>query len=825
MEVQNFDADWQFMKVGNSSITAMFSAPGATKTIQLPHDAMIHEERIENTPNGAQTGFYPGGQYVYVKEFEVPEYWREKKVKIEFEGVYQTALIYVNGSFAKKNIYGYSNFYVDIDRYLKYGEKNQIRVIADNSAIPNSRWYSGSGIYRKVNLLLANSIHVVPDGMKIRIKEANEEYAILETDIRIKNIENQKKKVQVELSILDNEESVGKDISTLTICAEEEEVIRKQIYIYKPKLWSCDSPYLYQCKIQIKEKNNIVDEMVETIGIRTINIDPVHGLRINGKNVKLRGTCIHHDNGIIGAATFPDAEYRKCRLLKEAGFNSIRSAHHPIGKEMLKACDKYGILIMDELSDVWNYHKNPHDFATNFDDNWEIEVERMVNKDYNHPSVILYSTGNEIPELGTESGARMNRRISNKFHELDPYRYTTMGLNGLMALAFGGGMSDVITDITKHLQTQKNSNDIDGSGANGINSMASIMDGEGADQFAVHPILTEKIEESEQAVDVIGLNYLTGRHEMEHIIHPNKTVIGSETYPADIFRLWSLVEKNPFILGDYTWTGYDYLGEAGCGIFHYDGTKNFSSKYPERLAYIGDIDLVGNRRPISFYREIVYGLRKKPYIAVERVDKVGNIATKTAWMFKDNISSWTWPGYEGTKASIDVYANADEVELWLNGKTLGKKKIGAETEFIANYNVVYEPGEIKAISYIKGKEIGSYILKTAESKVKLAVTADKKVLTPNGEDIAFLLIKLVDDSGNWNKFETRRVKIEVEGCGELQGFGNANPSSEDRYDDTLSETYEGSVLAAIRAGREKGKIKVTISAENCESKIVNLEVK
>lgn len=824
MEKLNFNADWDFMKLGNSSMAAMFSAPGSTKVIQLPHDAMIHEERTESTPNGAQTGFYPGGQYVFTKTFDVPDVWKEKAIMVEFEGVYQSAMVFVNGAYAGKNMSGYSNFYIDLKPFLNYGESNQIKVIADNSAEPNSRWYSGSGIYRNVKLLLGDKIHIASDGVKIKTKSAMDESAIIEIETEIRNTSQMREKIKVEVSINDEQGIVATDTSELTIYPNDIEHVRQQICILNPKLWDCDAPNLYRCNVKLMQENKVIDETNENIGIRTVRIDALHGLQINGKPVKLRGTCIHHDNGIIGAATLARAEERKCELLKAAGFNSIRSAHHPISKDMLNSCDKYGILVMDELSDMWNYHKNPQDFALNFEDYWEQEVERMVVKDYNHPSVILYSTGNEIPEMGTSSGARMNRKISNKFHELDADRYTTMGLNGLMALAFGGGMSTVLSDIAKSLQGDTESGGTDGAGANGINVMASIMDGEGADQFARHQVLSDKIKESEEAVDVIGLNYLTGRHEMEHILHPNKAIVGSETYPADIFRLWSLVKKNPFILGDYTWTGYDYLGEAGCGIFHYDGSKNFSSIYPERVAYIGDIDLIGNRRPISYYREIVYGLRKEPYIAVERVDKVGQQPTKTAWMFKDNISSWTWPGYEGIKSSVDVYADADEVELFLNGRTLGRKPIGVAEEHIATYEVAYEPGELKARSFIAGEVTGEYLLKTAEQKVRLFVDVDRRTINSDGEDLSFISVKLVDDSGVWNMFEQRKVTIEVTGDGTLQGVGSANPQSLESYDDYSANTYDGAMMAVVRAGRTSGSITVNISTEGCESQTVEILV-
>lgn len=285
-------------------------------------------------------------------------------------------------------------------------------------------------------------------------------------------------------------------------------------------------------------------------------------------------------------------------------------------------------------------------------------------------------------------------------------------------------------------------------------------------------------------MDITGLNYLTGRHELEKELHPNKTVLGTETYPADIVRLWDIVEKNDHVLGDFTWTGYDYLGEAGCGVFYYDGTMNFNGVYPDRIAYIGDINIIGYRRPISYLREIVFGLRKEPYIAVERVDKYGMPHSQTAWMWKDNVSSWTWPGYEGKPANVDVLSGAEEVELFLNGKSLGRKPAGKANKFAASYEMTYEPGELVAVSYENGQETGRYTLKTAGDDVVLTVDCEGEKLKADGEDLAFVTVRLTDQDGIDNLFAEKEVTVSVEGAGTLQGFGSADLRAIGSYDDT-----------------------------------------
>lgn len=819
---KNFNEDWQVVKGGNDAGTASFLGTENVQTVHLPHDAMIHEQRDPDTVSGAQTGFYPGGEYIYQKKFFVPEEWKDKSLTLEFEGIYQTAMVYINGALAKRNLYGYSNFYVPLNPWLNYGCENQIKVIANNSMVPNSRWYTGSGIYRNVKLICGDRIHVPADGVKITTLAADEDSAIVEIETKIQSISRIRETVTVTVQLEKDGERIASDRQPVVMYPGTLETARCSICVLQPDLWDCDHPELYQCRIRIEHDGELLDEAIETFGIRTLTLDSVHGLRMNGRQIKLRGACIHHDNGILGAATLEKAEERRCRQLKEAGFNSIRSSHHPVSKAMLDACDRYGILVMDELSDMWTQHKNSYDFALHFEDCWEEVAELMVAKDYNHPSVILYSSGNEITEAGSEAGAAINRKICNKFHELDHTRFTTMGQNGLMTA--GKHLKEIMTDVMGRFGIPGIDGKGNSDGSNAFNSFMSLMEGERGEYFSTHPLLTEALEGCSASCDIIGLNYLTGRHVAEYEIHPNKTVLGTETYPADIVRLWEIVKRNPHVLGDFTWAGYDYLGEAGCGIFHYDGNANFSSVYPERAAYIGDLDLIGYRRPISYLREIVYGLRKKPYIAVERLNRYGMPCSKTPWMFKDNIASWTWQGYEGKPAAVDVYADADEVELFLNGHSLGRKPVGEQHGFTATYKMTYEPGELTAVSYEGGKETGRFSLETADSKVQLFAEADRKTLSADGEDLAFITVKLVDENGVENLFVSEKVTVSVKGAGKLQAFGSADPKALESYDDTTWQTYDGYVMAVIRAGREAGTVTVTFTAEGCKEQCVEVEI-
>lgn len=824
MNKSKMNHGWKMM-VGSPSLMSSLMGGAAYTDVSLPHDAMIHEERKEDTGHGAQTGFYPGGCYTYIRTLFAPEEWISQTVLLEFEGVYETAMVYVNGELAKTNLYGYSNFYVCLDKYLNYGAENEIKVIANNSAEKNTRWYSGSGIYRDVNLYVGNRIHIETDGVKILPVNVSREYAQAEVVVNVKNLQRKREDIQVKTTLLFHGEVKAEDCVHVTMFTQAEEEVHQRIGVVNPALWNVDTPNLYQCKVEILSEGEVLDTVCENFGFRTITVDPVHGFCINGETVKLRGTCIHHDNGVIGAATFADAERRRCRQMKEAGFNSIRSAHHPMSKAMLDACDEYGMLVMDEVSDIWTRHKNQNDFALHFERTLDEEIEKIVHKDYNHPSVIMYSTGNEIPEMGSPFGAQINRYMSNLFRRLDRSRFTTNAINGM--LAAGSKMGVIIKELMEQfgMANQKQEDEENGASAEGageLNGMLAMMTGSFADAFASHPLMTEIISESSEGMDIIGLNYMTGRHELEHTVHPNQCVVGTETYPADIVRLWDIVKNNDHVIGDYTWTGYDYLGEAGCGIFYYDGKANFGSNYPDRLAYIGDINLIGTRRPISYLREIVFGLRKDPYIAVQKVDKYGMKHSQTAWMDVDNIESWTWPGYEGKPAVVEIFGVDEEVELFLNGKSLGRKPCGEKNGFRTAYEITYEPGELKAIGYTDGKASAPFVLKTADEKVEMQVNVEHETLKADSDELAFITVRLVDAEGALNTAAAKEISITMDGPAVLQGFGNGDPQALTSYDATTWPVYEGEVMAVLRAGEKAGKTVVTFAADGMETKSVEV---
>lgn len=825
---QKWNTGWQLLKPGMSPMMASMMGAAATTPVNLPHDAMVHEKRTPNTKNAHQTGFYPGGIYQYTKTFDAPQEWTDKDVLLEFEGVYQNAMVYVNGDYAGGHPCGYTNFTVSLNDFLIYGASNTVKVVANNSAEENSRWYSGSGIYRPVNLYVGNKTRLAENGVRITTPEVQSDCATVQVELRILCHDLNRRKLMVTTELLDcGSKVVGAEQTPVSVFAGSETVIRQRILVDEPKLWDVENPNLYTCSVTLTDENGVADTALETFGIRTLSMNPKHGFCLNGKTVKLRGACIHHDNGILGAATFERAEERRCEILKNAGFNCIRSSHHPLSRAMLNACDRLGMLVLDELADAWTRTKNNNDYAQNFPYFWAFDVEQMVAKDYNHPSVIMYIAGNEIQEASTAKGAELCRTITNRFHALDDTRYVTVAINGLLACVDHMGeimcsiMGITMEQMAQMMADQHSAQQEASTGVDQANGATDMMFGPMADAFAANSIVTDLLDEFASVTDLTGYNYLTARHVPEHDRKPNRVILGTETLPQDIVRLWQIVKDNPHVIGDMTWTGWDYLGESGIGVFYYDGRQGFSNNWPTRLAYIGDIDITGYRRPFSYYREIIFGRRTKPYIAVERVDRYGQTPNRTAWMWKDEVASWTWKGFEHQPAVVNVYSSADEVELLLNGTSIGRKPVHA---YCVSFETDYQPGTLEAVAYICGQETGRDSLCTAGCATTLCVQPDRTNLHADGEDISFIRVSLTDGNGIVNMQEKKRVSIMVEGNGTLQGFGSADPDALEDYDHDIWETYDGSVLAAVRTGTEAGEIRVTFQAAGCADETVTLTV-
>lgn len=792
-----------------------FWGKGETREVTLPCDAMIYDRRSPDSVKNFNSGFFPGGSCSYAKKFYIPKEYENKAVYIEFEGVGPNAMVRINDTFAGKCPDLYTGFYIHADKFLEYGDENDIEVSVKSPTELDSRWYSGRGVYRNVNIYVGDLLHIAMDGMRIDTPDVERDLAVVNVAVKLENLSRRMRSVDVLTEIIDeNGGIIATDRSFATLPSGDESSVCQRIYVHNPLLWSVDTPNLYSCRVRLLENEEIVDEGLETFGIRKLQLDINHGLRINGQEIKLRGASIHHDNGLVGANAFERAEERKIEILKKAGFNAIRSAHNPASRQLLDACDRLGMLVMEEGADVWSEAKLTFDHSLFFDEWWEFEFERMVAKDYNHPCVIMYSIGNEIPETGTPSGAAFSRRLAEKIRNLDSTRYVTNSINAMLSVM--EDVSRIVTDARGEAASQ------DGVPNTEINTFMTDMI-ELMDKMSVNPIVGEKTQESYAAVDVCGYNYMAGRYECDQELYPNRIMFGSETNPPDIAKNWAYVKKYPRVIGDFTWTGWDYMGEAGIGQFDYSlrGENGVYGMYPWYISGCGDIDITGFRKPVSYWREIVWGLRSEPYIAVQRVDRYGQPYKKSPWVESDVLESWTWPGYEGRPAIVEVYSDAEEVELYLNDRLIGCKKAGEAQNFKALFETIYEPGELRAVAR-KGKTESTFVLRSASEGLKLKAECDRPRLRCNSGDLAYIDLSLTDADGRIKHGHDRKIRISVEGPACIQGFGSGDPRSEENFFDSERTTFEARAQAVIRA-TDAGIIHIHFTADGCAPVMVELE--
>lgn len=801
---QKWNEDWKFW-VDKDSFALVWDIPEIARDITLPHDAMIEKPANPDSLNGGNTGFRDGDVYTYVKMLHAPEEYKEKTIMLKFEGVYMNAFVYVNGQLAAKSPFGYTTFYAPLNDFLKYGEDNEIRVQVRAGAMTNSRWYSGAGIYRDVYLLESGLTHIVPEGVQVKTENADETYATLKVATELENKTAVTQDLVIETVIKDNEENVvAKECTFATIFAGENRTLQQRILVDNPKLWSAENPKLYTFETKVYENTEakeLLDEAVDTFGIRTLAVDAKRGFRVNDKSVNLRGGCIHHDSGLLGAATYEDAQYRQILKMKEAGFNAIRMSHHPMAPAMLRACDEIGMYVMDETFDMWNRLKSNYDYGLYFQEWWEKDVTAMVRKDYNHPSVVLYSVGNEIPEIGTDKGAQTCQEISDKIRSLDNTRYTLASINGIFAA--GDAVDQIVADVAANLSAEDK---IDGN----VNDFMSLMDAH-MDEIVVHDAISKRLEKACAGIDVAGYNYMTARYEKDGETYPNRVIVGSETYPPEIARNWDLVERLPHVIGDFTWTGWDYIGEAGVGIPAYKwGEGGFGAGFPAQLAYPGDFDITGFRRPASYYREAVFGLSKKPYITVQNPTHYGEFLIKTPWVISDSTANWNWNGMEGKPAIVEVYAQGDEVELFLNETSLGKKPAGKEAGFRTLFETTYEPGTLVAVSYENGQEIGRSELATAGAERVLAVEQEVYAgLKHSEQELVYVQVEMRDQNGVLAADDNQKITLSVDGEVEVLGFGSGNPKPNYNFNEGVTELFGGRAQIIIKKPEEDVTLTVT----------------
>ena len=802
--------------------------------VTLPHDAMLSEPRTQESTGEGNVGWYIGGDYEYTKNFFVPEEYKDKKVLIEFEEIYHNGEVYINGKKAAYRPYGYTNFYVDTEGFFQYGKENEIKVIARNADQPNSRWYSGTGIYRPAYLHVAGEKYIPVNGVKIRtlsydpakievvVKtsapgelslkiefEGSKVLRVIGESTKIGNVNNDRiissdnKNMQPNGSVQTGEN--GQKSELVQVEAEKNNQAAEyqaifQLDVPNAKLWDTEHPNLYTCKAVFGE-----DEVIETFGIRELIWNPQVGMTINGERVILRGACFHHDNGVLGACTYPEAEERKMRILKENGYNAVRSAHYPCSKALLDACDRMGMLMMDEYVDVWYIHKTKYDYAGQLADWWKQDLKDMVDKDYNHPSVIMYSTGNEVAETAQKKGIALTGDMTNFLHSLDSTRPVTCGINIFFNFLSSIGLGVYSDDKAEKTAASKPEKKKKPVGSEFYNTLACLV----GDYFmkcgaTLYPC-DLRTKDAYANMDIAGYNYGIFRYKHDLKKYPNRLILGSETFCKDAYSFWEIAKKNKRIIGDFVWAGWDYIGEVGDGAAEYSDYK-FEDPATRMTGGNGRIDLNGKPRAEAAYTRVAFERETGPFIAVDPVYQKEKLRL-TGWQLTKALESWAWDGCNGEPAKVEVYARAAQVELFINGKSVGKKKV---KKCRANFNTTYQDGEITAVSYDEnGKEINRYSLQTAGKDTVLQVRPEEKTVKPEG--LAFIQLQYTDSKGIWKPMEKHNIKVTVEN-GVLKGLGSPAPYVKGNYTDHTVATYYGEAMAVVQADGN-GPVKVTVADE------------
>ena len=775
----DFNQDWTVKKPDKGSVY-----------VTLPHDAMRSEKRYASCRNGVQSAYFPGGKYTYEKHFVIDRNDIGKFITLLFEGVYRNTTVLINGKEAAFHSYGYTEFTVDISNFVRAGE-NVVTVMVDNSLVPNCRWYSGSGIYRPVFLSIQDKVHITD----VTIKTHSYAPAIIEVSAFTSA------QVPLTVEIHDGQQLVAQGGIG-------------RFEISNAKLWSAETPHLYFCTVSCGN-----DRQTIRFGIRKLDWSAKTGLLVNGQEILLRGGCIHHDNGVLGACGFSDAEYRRVKILKEKGFNALRMAHNPASRALLDACDELGMYVMDEIYDGWYIPKDYHDYSRQFFDGYKSDLASMVKKDMNHPSVILYSVGNEVSETVEKKGIALGAEMRDYIKFLDDTRPVTCGVNVLLDVYASLGIG-VYRDKGKYKPALLPEDGVykeKKTGSAFFNAMTQKLGG--LMFFMSKGNLAEKIVcRFAPSVDIVGLNYASSRYDTDLQKYKERMMVGTETMVADLPYNWERVKKHKALIGDFVWAAWDYLGEACIGDWTYHSYNGLPL-----LAGQGMIDITGKPLASMAFMQTVWGIRKEPFIAVSPLNHAGERPSTGAWQFTNAIDSWNWQGYKGKKTVVEVYADAKSVRLELNGKSIGTKKI---KNYRVTFKAHYQPGKLTAIALDENSnEIGCSTLQTGGAETRLTVNPDKTSLRPHGQDLCFIEIEFTDANGQLKPSIEQRVDVEISGAATLAGFGSALCKTDEVFDKNYHNSYRGRCLAVLRAGYETGLVQVIVKSAGFDPVNLTIEVK
>lgn len=778
------------------------------QSVDLPHDYSLmtlpgeeSDEQVgpfsKKSPGTNATGHTLGGTGWYRKNFKLEDVDKGKTVVLKFDGVYMESDVWVNGTKVGSHKNGYTPFWYDITTLLNASNEPNLIAVKVENAGRNSRWYSGSGIYRNVHLIVRNPVHVAVWGAYITTPEVTTKLAKVDLQVTAENKLNRDVSAQVTINVKDNDGKVwASGNEEIVLNAQSNSILKTQLTVINPILWSVNSPNLYQAEIILKESGKVIDVYNQKFGIRSIQFTADKGFLLNGESVLLKGACLHHDNGFLGAAAFERAEYRRVELMKANGYNAIRCSHNAPSEVFLDACDKLGMLVINEFSDMWENHKNLDDYSRFFNEWWKKDLTDMMKRDRNHPSVIMWSIGNEIPNNGIEEGVRTGNMLVSRVKELDNTRPVTEAIPSFL---IHGGWEN-----TK-------------------------------DYFSI--------------LDVCGYNYMRQAYESDHEKYPSRVIFGSESFPGQAYDYWKVVEKNHYIIGDFVWSGMDYIGEVTIANTKYRKEKNTNafqitngiprgvpasavfdylahaeSKWPAYISWCGDIDIIGEKKPQGLYRDVLWGNSLIEMNVHEPIPE-GLIEDISLWGWPNEWPSWNWQGNEGKILQVRIFTKEPEVKLELNGKIVGEKLLTESDKYVAVFEVPYQEGKLTAIALENGKETARKELVTTGEPVAIKLTADRQIINADRDDLSFVKIEVVDKDEHVVPKDSVQLKITVTGNGELVASGNANPFDMKSMNRTVLSTYRGKAQAIIRPYKDKGIIKLSVSSRDLITGEIAIEVK
>ena len=820
-----FDDGWRFLRGDAAGAHEADFDASSWRKVDLPHDWSIEDLPTQPAINGAEaiwqdcncpdsigpfsmmksegtgaTGWVVGGIGWYRKSFHTPLLPKDGRAVLLFDGVYRNSELWVNGKEVGKHPYGYTAFYFDITDLLSEKGDNILALKVSNTG-KNSRWYSGSGIDRHVVMMTSARVSIPVWGVHVQPSDISAATAAVTVNVQLTNHDAVSATAKVLCKIVDQRGQVAATMNAdkrLDSKGSSEAVLVARLA--KPNLWSPNAPNRYTAEVEVSCAGAVVDRATTHFGIREVKVDAEHGLLINGETYKLKGACVHHDNGPLGSAAIDRAEERRVELLKANGYNAIRCSHNPPSSVFLDACDRLGMMVVDESFDMWRQEKNPDDYHLDFNDWWKRDIDSVVLRDRNHPSVIMWSIGNEISERSDPDGVAIAKDLSTRVRELDKSRPVTM------AVPF-------FFDPT-------------------------------------HPRPWSDTDAAYQFLDVCGYNYTRDHYESDHRLHPTRVMMGTESFPVHVAENWELVNKHSYIIGDFVWTGIDYIGESGLGAAVLTPEKSpfgppaaaaagvdaaaalqislpknstFAKPgFPWFLSYCGDIDLIGNKKAPSYLRDVVWD-RSPLEMAVVRPLPPDRKQQIMLWGFYDELRSWTWPGDEGIAVTVRVYSKGEKVGLALNGKTIMAAKAEFPAPFVTEFVLPYAPGELKASATVNGKVV-EQVFRTTGNPSKIDLRADRTQIKASRNDLSYVMVELQDDAGNPIEDGVAEIYFSVKGQGEIAAVGSANPHEMASYHQPHRRTFHGRCLAILRPTGGKGSITLEAHGAGLASATTTIDV-